>query len=384
MIETRRIYYENVYEKEFDAEVLECREMKNGFQILLNQSAFYPEGGGQPADHGFLNEIEVFDVHEKAEELLHYTKQPLEPGTKVHGKIDWERRFDLMQQHSGEHMVSGIIHGKYGYENVGFHLGNDVITIDLSGPLTFEELMEIEKEVNLKIWENQEVQIEFPSPEELKTIPYRSKKELTGKVRIVTFPGADICACCGTHVSRTGEIGMVKLLSVVKFHEGVRVEMICGMRVLCYLNQVDAQNHSISVELSAKPDKTAEAVARLHEENARLKAAVNRMEEESFAAEAASHKGEGNVLLFKSGLEADSVRKLTDAVMQSCGGRCAVFSDNGDGTWKYAIGEKDGDLRTLNKEMNAALNGRGGGKPFFVQGSIRGTETEIRTFFENR
>lgn len=382
MIETRRIYYENVYEKEFDAEVLACREMKNGFQIILDQSAFYPEGGGQPADHGYLNEIEVFDVHEKEEELLHYTKQPMEVGMKVHGKINWDRRFDLMQQHSGEHMVSGLIHAAYGYENVGFHLGSDVITIDLSGPLSPEELAQIEKQVNQKIWENQEVQIAYPSPEELKTIPYRSKKELTGKIRIVTFPGADICACCGTHVSRTGEIGMVKLLSAVKFHEGVRIEMICGMRILQYLNKVDEQNRRISVELSAKPDKTAEAVVRLHEENARLKSSVNRIEEEIFAAEAEAHKGAGNLLLFKTGLEADSVRKLTDAVMQSSGGRCAVFSANGDGTYKYAMGEKDGDLRSLTKEMNAALHGRGGGKPFFVQGSVSASESEIKCFFE--
>lgn len=382
MIETRRIYYEDAYQKEFDAVVLECREMKNGYQILLDQSAFYPEGGGQPADQGFLGEIEVFDVHEKAEELLHYTRQPIEVGTKVHGKIDWNRRFDLMQQHSGEHMVSGLIHEKYGYENVGFHLGSDVITIDLSGPLTAEEVAEIEWMANLKVWENTEVQIEYPSEEELKQIPYRSKKELTGKVRIVTFPGSDICACCGTHVARTGEVGMIKLLSVVKFHEGVRIEMICGGRVLHYLNQVDAQNHSISVRLSAKPDKTAEAVNRLYEENNKLKVSVSRMEEESFAIEAQKHSGEGNCLLFKAGLEADSVRKLADAVMQSCGGRCALFSDNGDGTYKYAIGEQNGDLRSLTKEMNGALNGRGGGKPFFVQGSVSASENEIRTFFE--
>ncbi|MBQ0000005.1 MAG: alanyl-tRNA editing protein, partial [Clostridiales bacterium] len=279
---------------------------------------------------------------------------------------------------------SGLIHEKYGYENVGFHLGSDVITIDLSGPMTAEQVAEIERKVNLKIWENQEVIIQYPSPEELKTIPYRSKKELTGKVRIVTFPGADICACCGTHVARTGEIGMVKLLSVVKFHEGVRIEMICGGRVLAYLNQVDAQNHAISVRLSAKPDKTAEAVTRLYEENARLKVSVSRMEEESFAREAAGHKDAGNCLIFKAGLEADSVRKLADAVMQSCGGRCALFSDNGDGTYKYAIGEQNGDLRALNKEMNAALNGRGGGKPFFVQGSVCASESEIRSFFAGK
>lgn len=381
MTETTRLYYENVYTKEFQAKVLECREAKKGYQILLDRSAFYPEGGGQPSDKGYLGEIEVTEVHEKDGELLHYTLQPLEAGCEITGKIDWNRRFDLMQQHSGEHMVSGLIHEAYGYDNVGFHMGSDVITIDFSGPLTEEQMKKIEQTVNRKIWEDAAVEITYPSPEELDELPYRSKKELTGKVRIVRFPGADLCACCGTHVTHTGEIGMVKLLSVVKFREGVRMEMICGKRVLDYLNMVNEQNHQVSVLLSAKRNQTAGAVQRIQEENFRLKGRVMRMEEEVFAAEAAKWSGAGNVLLFQEGLDADGVRKLTDAVMQSCGGRCAVFSLNPDGSYKYAIGEAEGDLRQFTKDMNAALQGRGGGKPFFVQGSVQATEVEIRAFF---
>lgn len=382
MIETRRLYYEDVYKKEFEATVLECREAKKGYQVLLDESAFYPEGGGQPSDFGTLGEARVSEVHEKDGELLHYTDRPLEAGQTVTGRIDWEHRFDLMQQHSGEHMVSGLIHEKYGYDNVGFHMGSDVITIDFNGLLTEEQMAEIEQRVNEKIWENRAVEITYPTPLELEELPYRSKKELTGKVRIVRFPGVDLCACCGTHVTHTGEIGMVKLLSVVKFRDGVRMEMLCGKRVLNYLNMVSEQNHKVSVQLSAKAEKTAEAVARMQEENFRLKGAVLRYEEEMNAVEAGKWENAGNVLLFKEGMEADSLRKLTDAVMNTCNGRCAVFSRNADGSYKYAIGEREGDLCSFTKEMNAALNGRGGGKPFFVQGSVQASEKEIRAFME--
>ena len=381
MIETRRLYYENVYTKEFTAKVTECREAKKGYRILLDESAFYPEGGGQPSDRGSLNNIVVSEVHEKDGELLHYTEQPLKPGTIVQGKIDWAHRFDLMQQHSGEHMVSGLVHEKFGYDNVGFHMGGDVITIDFNGMIDDAQMAEIEEAVNRKVWEDSEVEISYPSPGELSTLPYRSKKELTGKVRIVRFPGADLCACCGTHVTHTGEIGMVKLLSVEKFREGVRMEMICGKRVLEYLNMIYSQNHQISVKLSAKEAQTAQAVTRLQEENFRLKGRVMRLEEDMFAREAAKWEGHGSVLLFQEGMEADSVRKLADAVMQTCCGCCAVFSKNPDGTYKYAMGELNGDLRNFTKEMNAALHGRGGGKPFFVQGSVQADEDEIRRFF---
>lgn len=277
-METRRLYYENVYIKEFDAKVLKCREGENGYEIILDESAFYPEGGGQPCDVGSLGEAEVKDVQEKDGELIHYVDKALKEGSQVHGKINWERRFDLMQQHSGEHMVSGLVHEKYGYNNVGFHMGSDVITIDFSGVLNEEQLQEIEDRVNQKIWENAPVQITYPSESELENIPYRSKKELTGQVRIVEFPGTDICACCGTHVAYTGEIGAVKFLSVVKFRQGVRVEMISGKRVIDYFSKIAKENSKVSVLLSAKPQETSKAVERLQEENFRLKGKIFDME----------------------------------------------------------------------------------------------------------
>lgn len=381
MIETKRLYYEDAYINEFTATVLECREEQNGYGILLDQSAFYPEGGGQPSDRGQIDGTEVVDVKEKCGELIHFTKEPVEKGRKVSGNIDWKRRFDLMQQHSGEHMVSGLIHEKYGYDNVGFHMGSDIVTIDFNGPLTMEELLAIEQKVNQKVWENTNVEIWYPSAQELDSLPYRSKKELTGKIRIVRFPGADLCACCGTHVKQTGEIGIIKILSCEKFREGVRVEMVSGRRVLEHLNMLQEQNHQISVLLSAKPSCTANAVSRLYEENFSLKGRVMQMEEKYFREEADKWSGKGDVLLVCSEMETESVRRLADAVMHTCGGRCAVFAGDDKNGYKYAMGQENGDLRDLTKEMNQTLQGRGGGKPFFVQGSVKSTEQEIRKFF---
>ena len=382
MTDTVRLYYQDVYQSEFDAVVLECRKAQKGWEILLDRSAFYPEGGGQPCDLGTIGGIAVTDVREAGGELVHLTAAPLEKGTSVHCSVDWERRFDLMQQHSGEHMVSGLVHTRFGYDNVGFHMGSDFITIDFNGVLSEEDLREIEEETNRRIWENREVRITFPSAEELESLEYRSKKELTGQVRIVTFPGTDVCACCGTHVARTGEIGLVKILSVVKFHEGVRIEMISGERAFRYLSLLMEQNRRISMALSAKPTETASAVSRLLEENVRLKGMCSKWEAELFSAEAEKYAGRGSVLIFKGEMEADEVRKLADAVAETCQGCCAVFSENPDGSFKYAMGERNGDLRQFTKEMNAALDGRGGGKPFFVQGSVKASKEQIRRFFE--
>ena len=381
MRKTRRLYYEDSFLGVFEAAVLECRRQDGGYVILLDQSAFYPEGGGQPCDLGSLGEAVVTDVQEKDGELLHFTDRPLEAGSTVTGSIDWERRFDLMQQHSGEHIVSGLIHEKYGYNNVGFHMGSDVITIDLDGPLSEEQLSEIELLTNRVIWKNEKVRILLPDPGELASLDYRSKKELTGDVRLVEFPGADLCACCGTHVNRTGEIGMVKILSAVRFREGVRIEMIAGGRVLSYLNQVDRQNHIVSAALSAKIFETGDAVRKMQQENYRLRGEVQNLRAELFEAEAARWENKGDALLFRKELAPDDVRRLCDAVMKRCGGRCAVFAEDPAGGFRYAMGEAGGDLRELTKELNRELDGRGGGKPFFVQGSVKAGRKQIEDFF---
>ena len=354
----KKLFYDSAYIRTFEAKVLSCEKGKKGYEVVLDQTAFYPEGGGQPYDTGILGGAHVTAVHDVKGEIVHYTDAPLAVGETVTGEINWDRRFQNMQGHSGEHLVSGLIHAKYGYDNVGFHMGTEEITIDLNGLLEWEDLMEIEKKANRIIWEDREIYAGFPSAEELAHMDYRSKKELTGQVRIVEFPGVDICACCGTHVTHTGEIGMLKLLSVEKFREGVRIEMICGKRVLDYLNMVNDQNHQISVKLSAKMDKTAQAVERLQEENFRLKGQVGQMVDDMCQKEAERYAGSGSVLIFMDGMDADSVRRLADAVTQTCQGCCAVFSRNADGSFKYAMGEKDGDLRQFTNECKIKRTGR--------------------------
>lgn len=225
---TERLFYKDSHQTTCQAKVLECREVKKGYEILLDQTVFYPEGGGQPCDIGTMNQVEVTDVQEKDGEIWHWTREAIPEGTEVNCKIDWERRFDLMQQHSGEHLISGLIHEKYGYNNVGFHMGSETITLDVDGEVPEAVLKEIEAKANQYVWENHPVEITYPSEEERKTLPYRSKKELTGDVRIVTWPGMDICACCGVHVDFSGEIGQITLVSAQKFKGGMRIEMLCG------------------------------------------------------------------------------------------------------------------------------------------------------------
>jgi alanyl-tRNA synthetase len=379
-METEKLYYQDTYLRTFTAKVVDCQARKGGYGVVLDRTCFYPEGGGQPGDQGTLNDVTVTDTHEKDGQVVHYTDRPMEIGETVTGTINWDRRFDLMQQHSGEHMISGVVNRIYGYDNVGFHMGAEMITIDFSGVLTEEQLLSVEQEVNRRIWENTPVKCWYPDPETLKTLPYRSKKELTGAVRIVEVPGADICACCGTHVKNTGEIGLVKIISVEKFHSGVRVEMLCGGRALRYLTAVLDQNRQVSQQLSAKPLGTAKAVENLAAELETKKQQLFAQENARFAAKAEELRGQGNVVVNLPGLTADGVRRAAIAIQETCGGRAAVFSGDEEQGYKYAVGQLDGDLRTWVKTLNAALSGRGGGKPGFVQGSLSAKWDEIVAF----
>ena len=381
---TQKLYYLDAHQKTFTAAVLSCVPGKHGYDVVLDRTCFYPEGGGQPGDTGSLSGVRVTDTHERGDEIVHFCDAPLAVGETVEGAIDYDRRFSFMQLHSGEHILSGIVHRRFGYENVGFHMGTDFVTIDFSGMLGPDDLAAVEAEANEWIWKNIPIRITWPSPDELAAIPYRSKKELTGQVRIVTIPDVDICACCGTHVSNTGEIGFVKLFSCVKFHDGVRLEILCGRRALQYMSALVEQNRRVSGLLSAKPLQTADAAARLLEAEAALKLRAAQLEEQVFAQKAQALAGAGNVLLFEPPMTPDSVRRLTDLVMNACGGRAAVFAGSDAEGYKYAVGEADGDLRQFVKELNAELHGRGGGKPFFAQGSVAASRAGIEAFFAAR
>ena len=383
-MKTEKLYYEDARLQEFTARVISCAAGKNGFEVVLDRSAFYPEGGGQPGDTGKIGGAEVTDTHERNGLTVHYCKSPLEAGDEVSCAVDWSRRLDLMQQHSGEHVVSGMICRSFGCDNVGFHLGSETVTIDFNADITPAQLARVEREANEYIRRDIAVQITFPSSDELREMTYRSKKELEGQVRIVEFPGADVCACCGTHVARTGEIGIIKLLSVQKFREGVRIEMVSGARAYEYLRQVWEQNSLNSAALSAKPLETAEAVDRVCRELAGTKYRLVGYENKYFELLAESFAGKGDALLFEDGLSPDGLRRLALAVTKKCGGGCAVFSGSDGEGYKYAVGLPGGDLRNFVKEMNGKLRGRGGGKPDFVQGTAEAGRDEIELFFKNR
>ena len=379
-METEKLYYADPFLTDFTATVLDCQPGKNGYLVTLDRTAFYPEGGGQPADHGVLDRAAVTDVHEKNGVILHNVDRAVEIGKTVTGTIDWGRRFDHMQQHSGEHICSGLICERFHCDNVGFHMGADIVTIDFNADISWEELLEIEAKANQYLYENHPIDIQFHRGAELEAIDYRSKKALEGDVRIVSFPGADCCACCGTHVVRSGQVGLVKFLSVQKFRDGVRIELLSGKRAHRCLSECWAQDVRIAQALSVKPNASFAGVERVLAELSALKQRCAKLEESVFAQTAAQYEGKGDVLLFEDEMSGDSLRKLCDAVTNHCGGRCAVFA-GADGAYKYAIGHIGGDLRELAKKMNAELNGRGGGKPNFVQGSVAAARGAIEAFF---
>ena len=376
---TEKLYERDAYLKDFSAQVLSCDAVQGGFAVVLDRTAFYPEGGGQPCDLGVLGGARVLDVQEREGVVVHTVDAPL--SGSVSGRIDWARRFDLMQQHSGEHMVSGTAHRLYGCENVGFHMGAELITIDFDRVLRMEELLRVEALVNAAIWEDRAVAVRCYDSEAACPEDYRSKKAIDGRLRLVEFPGTDLCACCGTHVARTGEIGVVKLLSVVKFHQGVRVELVCGKRAYEYLAAVTAQNRTVSGLLSAKPLETAKAVERTLNELNAVKQERALWESRCVQARAEALRGAGDLLLFEEGLSPDALRRLCVEVMAVCGGRCAAFSGDDANGWAYALGQEGGDLRAFVKDMNAALNGRGGGKPNFAQGRVSAPRAEIEEYF---
>ena len=355
--------------------------MEKGFEITLDATAFYPEGGGQACDLGSLGTATVLDVRERGEEIIHLCDGALEVGSLVTGVIDYERRFDLMQQHTGEHIVSGIIHRRYGYHNKGFHIGEHTIQIDFDGVIPAEELENIELEANRALWKNLPVKCWYPSEEELPNVFYRTKKALPWPVRIVEVPGYDSCACCGTHVALTGEVGLVKLFSSTGLRGGTRIEMACGKRALELLNRAYEQNRLVSQAFSAKIFETGTAAQRMNDALAAEKFRVTALQRKMFAVTAKNYANCGTVLHRDEGLDPVLIRELADAIAAVCGGRAAVFSGDDENGYGYCLATREGDLRQFGKEMNQALNGRGGGKPNFLQGSVKARWEEIETFF---
>ena len=380
-METEKLYYQDPYQTTFTARVLTCEPSKGGCLVTLDRTAFYPEGGGQPADHGVLGGVTVTDVHEKDGVIFHTCDKVVELGSTVEGSIDWTRRFDHMQQHSGEHILSGLLCSLYDCSNMGFHLGADTVTIDYDRELTWEQVLEAERQANEAIWRDTPAEITFPAPDALAQLDYRSKKELTGQVRIVSFPDADCCACCGTHVRRAGEVGLIKVLSCQKFREGVRLEILCGQRAYRYLSRIYEQDHAVARLLSVKPQDAFAAVERQNAELTAAKLRMTELEDRLFALRAQSLAGRGDVLLLEPPMRPDGARKLADTAARAAGGLAAVFAGERD-SYVYALVHAGGaDISPLVKRLNSALSGRGGGRNGFAQGSVQADRSAILDFF---
>ncbi|MDO5590731.1 MAG: alanine--tRNA ligase-related protein [Lachnospiraceae bacterium] len=378
-METEKLFYEDSHLQEFDATVLSCEVYKEQYKVVLDRTAFFPEGGGQYADTGMLGDVKVLDVHEKEGVIYHTTEQPLEEGSTVKGKINWTERFEKMQQHTGEHIVSGLLHEKYGYNNVGFHLASDYCTMDFDGSLTKEQLREIELLANQAVWKNVDVEVTYPSKETLADLDYRSKIEIEGQVRIVTVPGYDVCACCAPHVKKTGEIGVIKLVNMVNYKGGERITMLCGARALRDYEAKDVNGKEISALLCAKELEIAEAVSRLKDEQQSLKGKVADLSGKLLAYRAKEISVEEQVVaVFDGNLSGNEPRELMNQLLNRGAKICAIFAGTDEEGYRYVIGSKDADVRPLSKKLNESFQGRGGGKPEMTQGSLKGREEDIR------
>ncbi len=379
---TEKLYYTDAYIKEFSSVVLSCEREGDVYVATLDKTAFFPNEGGQYADTGTLDGITVFDVRERDGLIYHYLKEPLSVGKSVIGIINFAERFEKMQCHTAEHIISGIVNRLFGLDNVGFHLGPDEVTLDFNGVLTREELDRVEDLVNEAIYRNLPVVADFPDPVQLSTLSYRSKLNLTENVRIVTVEEYDVCACCAPHVSRTGEIGIIKLLDFMKHKGGVRIFMKAGWRALRNYRERYANDYRISCLLSSPTAEIAEATERLNSENERLKY-INRSLSLSLAvcrAESFTPEGHNAVLYFPD-MDLEQLREFSRiATVRLEGVLVLLTGDKGD--YKYVISSKKLKLKEKAREYNKALSGRGGGREELIQGSFSATLEEIKDYFK--
>jgi alanyl-tRNA synthetase len=399
---TEELYYTSAYISDFVAKVVDCRKCENDrritdgsecqdnggsqekYEIILDKTAFFPEQGGQGSDGGVLEfddgaqRTQVLHVS-ISDEIRHLVDREIPVGTTVHGVIDFSHRFSNMQQHTGEHIFSGLVCSRFGYDNVGFHLSDSEVTMDYNGPITLEEIREIEAKANEVIWQNLEVLCEFPEESRLENIPYRSKKELTGDVRIVTIPGVDICACCAPHVLRTGEIGLLKVVGLQNYKGGVRVNILCGKRAMDYLNK----EHEIVSELSGMFTTASEnvitAVKKLSNANSELKQELSEATSALIEAEVKEiDKSLENVVLIKKNLDSNAMRKLVNLLTADHSGFCGVFAGSKAEGYRFIVGtsNKDKDCMEIANMMRTQFGAKGGGSAQMVQGSLKTEDIE--------
>ncbi len=379
---TEKLYYSDSYIKKFSARVVACaRRDDESFEVLLDRTAFFPCEGGQNADRGFIGDAVVLDVIER-DEIIHVVNSPLDIGVEYECSIDWDNKLRNLQNHSGEHIVSGIICSKYGLDNVGFHLGRDEVTLDFSGYVDDEGLMEVERLANEAVISNIKIKAEVVSKEESEKLTYRSKKNINEDIRIVTIDGYDACACCAPHLNYTGEIGQIKILDSMKYKGGVRIWIACGFDALKNHNERHSTVKEISRMLSQKQNEVAEGVSRLLDTINEKNAKISSLKEELLDLKLKELEYcSGNIIVFEVEADTNFMRRYANSAVKMCEGIFGIFGGNDGAGYKYILASDKIDLKARAKEINRALGGNGGGSVTMIQGSVSAKRAEIEKYF---
>lgn len=380
---TEKLYDTDAYLQSFTAKVLDCIPVDGGYDLLLDRTAFFPEGGGQYGDRGELNGIAVTDTQIRDEKIYHRTAQPLPVGATVEGKIDWTERFRRMQNHSGEHIVSGTVHSLFGYANVGFHLSDGEMTMDYSGPLSEEDLLAVEEKANRAVYENREIFCRYPDGDELSALDYRSKKELEGPIRIVTVDGIDVCACCAPHVRRTGEIGGIYIVSSMRWKGGTRITVRCGSDAYGEYKSLREDEKFLSALFSAPRGQIFPAAEKMQKDLADLRRRLGQAQRENALLKlAALPEGEENLCFLLPDGDGDTLRAAANEGVKKCKGLFVCLSGEEGTGYRYVITASRPGLRAAAKEINGALSGRGGGSDAMICGSFSASLQEIFDYFK--
>jgi len=408
---TEKLYDRDAYAREFTARVESCKPDGDGFLITLDRTLFFPESGGQTADRGVIlvpadgklsksidrseihafdaqadySSVSVTDVQIEGETIYHKVPAGIAVGTEIRGRIDWDHRFDNMQQHSAEHIFSGTVHRLYGYDNVGFHLSDNTVTMDFSGVLEEDQIRSVESIVNRAIYENVEITVSYPSKDECDRTDFRCKKEIEGQIRLVTIPGYDVCACCAPHVHRTGEIGILKVQSFQRYKGGVRIHIICGGRALRLFRAEHDLMTKLSMDFSLPFEEIGGRIDELKEEiynlKGRLREADLKLSEIKRSSIPADQK---NVILIEEDMDAATMRKSVNELTELHPGYCSIFAGNDEAGYRFIIGIKNGDAREALKALQKICSAKGGGSPQMVQGSATDlTETNLKDLWKS-
>ena len=378
---TIKLYENDSYIKNFSATVVSCEEKDGAYSVVLTQTAFFPEGGGQDADKGKINDADVLDVQIKNDVIYHKVNKPFNVNEEVTCTLDWETRFSRMQNHTGEHIVSGVIHSLFGYNNVGFHMNDTLVTLDVDGPLSDEDIKKVELKANNAIYENKSIKAIYPTAEELPDYDYRSKLDITEGVRLIEIEDYDLCACCAPHVAKTGEIGIIKIVSYIPYKKGTRIEMLCGALALNDYQNLHSTNKAVMNMLSAKRFEIAESVERIQGELSSARAENKKLMSEMATLKMEKHISGNKICVFIDGVSYDELRNCSNSLIEEFE-YCYLFSNTGDDNYIYVVSSKENIVRELVQNLNKAFNGKGGGRDTYAQGKITGTKDEILEYLK--